>query len=338
MRHYNDFLTLLVVFSLFLVIAPACTPRHRKAGFLPRGIQNGRETTSPFLSSTPLPRAQHTFGSVGESLFPCTDGDGEILYYATSRHGPTFSIVKKKQGFSPVVLVTGGDWNDIHPAISPDGRRLVYTSDREGSWHLYLEEDDTPARRLGTMEGDFFGPSWASDSRRLAYFRRGGRSGDWEIWLLDVEGGTETHLGAGLFPAWSPAEPDGEWIAYQEARNRDGNWYSIWKVRPDGTHRSELIINDSWGAVHPSWSPDGRWIAFAVVGKSPEARGITPATARADDIFLIRANGTQMTNLTGRRVGIAEWNPFFDPDGRIYFNSDEGGSINIWSLNPKLGE
>src|SRR5262249_40861690 len=81
--------------------------------------------------------------------------------------------------------------------------------------------------------------------------------------------------------------PDGEWIAYQEARRRDGDWYSIWKVRPDGSRPTELVLNGAWGAVHPSWSPDGLWIAFGAVGKGPRPAGAVTGPGPTDgDIYL----------------------------------------------------
>jgi Tol biopolymer transport system component len=302
--------------------------------YSPTAFSRGREAAAPAFWSAPRPRAQHTFGSIGENLFPALAPDLKTLYFASSRQGPRFAVFKKALGGSAVTAVTGGPWSDIHPAISPDGRRLAFASDREGSFAIYLKDEGHSGAlcRITRPGGEALGPSWSPDARQLAFFRRdpGGRC---EVWTVDVENGEEKLLGPGLFPCWSPDGSGGQWIAYQLARERDGGWYTIWKMRPDGSQATQLVLNENWGAVHPTWSPDGLWLAFAAVGKSPESRR-PGSEERADDVYLISAEGTNLTNLTADRGGVAEWNPSFGPDGRIYFDSDEGDAVNIWSLEP----
>ena len=331
--------------ALFLTIAGCRRPDRRVeyATLHQASLQSAAVSSSAARSTrAPLPRSQHTTGLVGETLFPALTSDRRTLYFSSSRHGPNYSIYRKEIDAAPWTLLTGGEWSDIHPAPSPDCAWIAFSSDRDGLWSLYLLDASGGGqpRRLTESGGDAFGPSWSPDGRRVAFFRSGARTGGYEIWLLDVETRTEAYLTDGLFPAWSPATHEGEWIAYQKPRERDGAWYSLWKIRPDGASPTEILRADTWGAVHPSWSPDGEWLVFAAAGKEPPAG--TPESPmqrprKADDLYLVRASGASLTDLTGDRESVAEWNPSFGPDGRIYFNCDSGGGVNVWSLDPKIG-
>lgn len=316
-----------------LLLGTACQEVPRRPHFEPERELSGRGHQKPGAARW-RHRLQHTRGELGEDLFPLVSSDGRHLIFSTSRFSRGFDLAFKPLDGYALTFLTNGEHNDIHPSLSPDGTKLVFSSDRPGRWNLYLLDTapGSEAVQLFPSDTDNLGPRWAPDGRRIVYFRRGAGQDRWEIWLHDVARGSSSYLTEGLFPAWSP---DGEWIAFQKGRQRGEKWYSIWKIRADGSRLVDLMSgwSEHWGAIQPSWSADGEWLAFTAVGKGMPAYREATDRPPSSDVYLLSADGSQLVDLTGDRAGSSEWNPFFGADGRVYFTSDVGGSPRIWSVD-----
>lgn len=109
----------------------------------------------------------------------------------------------------PYAPITSGDWNDQHPAWSPDGETIAYVSDRSGGWGLRVEKPDGSFDRQLTpssMVASF--PSWSPDSSAVAFWsRQGARTDIREAFLrnstiLTITNGTTSVLQGQ--PEWSP--------------------------------------------------------------------------------------------------------------------------------------
>jgi hypothetical protein len=107
-------------------------------------------------------------------------------------------------------------------------------------------------------------------------------------WLLSAcDSPKEAGPAAPPRPPRSPAEPESpppERIAFV----RDGN---LWTIRPDGTDARAVTRIDHLAAAHPSWSPDGRRLAFS--GSIDPAFQLTPR-----NLFTVRADGTELSQIT----------------------------------------
>lgn len=145
-------------------------------------------------------------------------------------------------GGAPVRLAAANRW-DWHPAVSPDGTRLAFLSDRSGSSEVWLASvDGDEPRQVTALGGPYVtGLAWAPDGDRLALEARPGGNAD--IFLLEPAVGTLRRLAAGpaeeVAPSWSP---DGRWLYF--GSNRGGAW-RIWKLPLDG------------GAPRPVTGPGG---------------------------------------------------------------------------------
>jgi Tol biopolymer transport system component len=159
---------------------------------------------------------------------------------------------------------------DFDPAISPDGRRIVFQSDRPGGRALWLvSARGGKARRLTSRRIDYFAytsPSWAPDGRRIAY-----TIGD-TVAVLDVDSGVESIVRFDSLPAASPRQgftprnaspmwsPDGARLVFVNTDpspvRGDGR---VWEVSASGGIARPIT---TMRGLAPVWSPDGSQLAF----------------------------------------------------------------------------
>ncbi|MEO7458293.1 MAG: DPP IV N-terminal domain-containing protein [Gemmatimonadaceae bacterium] len=178
--------------------------------------------------------------------------------------GEVFAASAKDGGEATRVTTTPGDEGQL--AWAPDSRRLVYASDRDGAWHLYLHDFGTRAEtQLTHGPANDVAPRWSPDGRRIA-FVRGARS----IHVVDVAAGTEKQVVADVSLsrppfidergiAWSP---DGRWLAYVTSAG-EKQFNNVFIVPADGgtPRQASWISNANGGGI--SWSADGTFLTFS---------------------------------------------------------------------------
>lgn len=276
--------------------------------------------------------AQITFAAEGSDFDPEVSRDGSKLVFASTQHAPTADVYIKNVGSATITQLTSNSANDLMPSISPDGERIAFASDRNGSWDIFITsiEGGQPVRITEDATHELH-PSWSPDGRKIVYSRLGQTSGRWELWVLDaVQPSRRNFIGYGLFPVWSPA---GDKIAFQRSRGRGDRLFSVWTidyVNGEGVRPTEIYSNTHFAAVNPAWSPDGGRLTFSLIDETGAEQGKRPAVA---DLFICRVDGADRATLTnGQHSNLS---PTWGGDGRIYFVSDRSGSDNIWSLTPQ---
>ena len=147
------------------------------------------------------------------------------------------------------------------PSLSPDGKLLVYASDREGSrTDIWLEQlaGGGPIR-LTTQEADDDQPSFSPDGSHVVFVsdRDGGG-----IYVVAALGGDPRRIADhGDRPRFSP---NGEWISYTrgETNSKSQVFRKIYLAPVSGGQPEVLETGLAW-ASSPVWSPDGKQLLFA---------------------------------------------------------------------------
>lgn len=303
----------------------------------PGGVSIYGDLAGPGMSATPRydgaeNLTQVSFASDGADFDPDLSRDGKWIVFASTQHRPNPDIYVKGVDSRTVTQLTADGSNDVMPVFSPDGKRIAFASDRAGSWDIYVmgAGGGQPVQITNDVSQELH-PTWSPDGARLAYCRLAATSGRWELWVVDVANpAVQRFLGYGLFPSWSPKEDK---ILFQRSRERGDRLFSVWTldfVNGEGQNFTEIVSTPAAAVVNPTWSPDGRRIAFATIPTPLHDLGQRPDAA---DLWIINADGSGRANLTGGRF--VNLMPSWSADGRIYFISDRGGRDNIWSLIPE---
>ena len=171
---------------------------------------------------------------------------------------------------SGLVRLTTSEANDFSPAISPDGKRLLFVSNRDGDEDIYLmrlapEGPRNPAVKLTKNtrpdpEGAPYmydqAPDWSPDGRQIAF--SSDRTGNFEIYRMKAAPEGPTNRPINLTknptpfdqdPTWSP---DGRKIAFTTTRDGNSEIYSMRAT--DGTNQTNLTNNPALDFL-PAWQP-----------------------------------------------------------------------------------
>ena len=165
--------------------------------------------------------------------------------------------------------LTTGTGLDAQPSLSPAGAEVVYVSDRTGQLELFVRQLLTGSEdvQVTHKSGGSVNPAWSGDGKFIAYhdLARGG------VWVVPYLGGMPRQISTfGSMPAWSA---DGHWIAFRSAGSvsmatgdiMPSAESTIWVVPASGGTPRQVSSAAKVPGKHttPSWSPDGRSIAFA---------------------------------------------------------------------------
>ncbi len=169
---------------------------------------------------------------------------------------------------------------DTDPAWAPDGKRLVFSSDRAEMGHLDLWVESATggaARRLTKSPYADFGALWSPDGKRIAYLAMQPHQMGAAVCVVEVATGQTKELwrSAQRIPSYPTWSPDGTHVlvaAFDQysARFREGIWKPL-LIPVDGGPPEWVDVTPDVSLVNgvdegPVWSPDGKMLALAHEG------------------------------------------------------------------------
>ena len=263
------------------------------------------------------------------SLIVACGGGEPRLVFDSERDGDDDIYLMRPDG-SDVQQLTNEPGRDYEPDASPDGKRIVFASQRASgdSAQLHLmDTDGSKVRRLtfsaeaaaNRVLDDY--AEWSPDGKRIAFQRttipEEGKP-DADIWLIDVETGEERQL-TETPDDWDSTPTftaDGSAVIFES--NRSGG-FELYRLSLDGGEAARLTEREG-NESEAKQSPDGEMIAFV-------------SDQDGDfDVYVMNAGGGNVRALTN-----AEGNdrcPQFSPDGkRIAFSSERDGNPEIYVMN-----
>ena len=206
-------------------------------------------------------QARLTYDSAAD-IHPRLNRGCTRIAFASKRTG-NYEIFTMNPDGSGLWQLTANSTDDGNPSWSPDGTRIAFEAYRDGQSEIYVMNADGSGQTRLTWDGAYDGePAWSPGGTRIAFTSR--RNGGYAIWVMNADGSGQTQLSTQPYsenPAWSP---DGTQIAYDSDGDGDG-WQELWLMNADGSNQRQVYDpggyqTDAWAK---SWSPDGRYVAFA---------------------------------------------------------------------------
>lgn len=238
------------------------------------------------------------------------------------RDGKSLAVVQTEDGHPPAIFelsLANGGWRritnppantpgDSNPSISPDGQTLAFVREKEaGAGDIWLCDRNGGSLRQLTFDATATrGLAWTPDGHDVVYASNRMRN-NWKLWRLAAFGGSPREVIVGASVANDPAIASaGNRMAYTQTPSMSAIWLTNLPAGPEPHTRP--IIRSAGRESSPSWSPDGRQIAW-VSDRSGN-----------DEIWVSDADGSNAAQVTSLKADSLT-RPRWFADGKLLFTT-----------------
>lgn len=223
----------------------------------------------------------HAAATAGLPLNPTrplkfTTDEGTWMSFDVSPDGQTlvFDLVGDLYtlpiGGGKATRIAGGPSYDKQPRFSPDGKTIVFVSDRDGAENLWLINADggDPRAVTKTPKMVFLSPEWTPDGRYIIAARGSDSGFTHQLYLYDINGGSGQQLtdlpsnkdsNSYTLPAFG-ADPRYLWATQNGSGDSGPKQLVVYDRETGKIYRR---TNAPANAVAPVLSPDGKWLVYA---------------------------------------------------------------------------
>jgi Tol biopolymer transport system component len=271
--------------------------------------------------------AAQRIASAGPAAMPSWSPDGTRIIFHSRRKDENQKGVATRNVWSVAAdgsnekRLTNGTKDEYHATLSPDGKKLLFVSEVNGSRDIWVADaNGDNAVPLTDDPGTEDQPAWSPDGRQIAYAAFPKEGGSFDLWVVNADGSGRRRLTTTpaneIFPAW---HPNGDEIVY--VTDASGN-FDLYAMSVKDGRTSPLVVSPDHEA-RPQFSPDGTKLAFSR----------WPANGRSSDatIWVANADGTAPIELTAAPAPATH--PAWAPDGRVLaFQHRTEMGWEIWTL------
>jgi TolB protein len=252
------------VFLTFVILLAACT----------QTIVTETPTTVPVgvtQADTAVPSAIDTATATEEFIPVVPKNATETILISMEEDGYAH-LFSYKPTEDTLIRLTNGDWSDITPAPSPDGKKIAFASNRFGHWDLFLMDLSSGEVTQLTDTPEYEGsPTWSPDGSFIAY--EAYLDDNLEIVVGPADNPTKDAIRltssptADYSPTWAPGGrqiafiSNGDVMLADLDRTQDARFQNL--------SNTPLAIES-----HPVWSPDGSKLAWATSSQNVGRSGI----------------------------------------------------------------